>query len=132
MAYSYNIDKQNHLVRVTVTGHDTVLVNKARIEQIVSDPDWESGYDVLVDFRGTYRFDLSVPDIEELAALHESLGEAIGNGMLAVVAPSDVVYGVSRMWETVTESHTFMTTNIFRTMREAEEWLGLSHSEEEA
>ena len=128
MAYSYTIDKKNRVARVKVTGHDTVFINKARIAAITKDPDWKPGYNVLVDFRGTYKFDLSVPDIEELATLHRELEDVIGNGRLAVVAPDDVVYGVSRMWETVTEGHTFMTTYIFRNLRDAEEWLGIPPS----
>jgi hypothetical protein len=131
MAYSYTINKQDRAVRVTVTGHDTVLLNKARIQAITSDPDWEPGYNVLVDFRSTHTFDLSMPDIEELAALHESLESIIGDGKLAVVASTDVVYGISRMWETVTESHTLLTTNVFRDLREAEDWLGIPHNDTE-
>ena len=131
MPYSYSIDEQHRVVRVRVTGHDTLLVNKARIQESTSDPYWKPGYNVLVDLRETYKLDFSVPDIEELAALHELLGTTIGDGKLAVVASSDVVYGVSRMWEIVTESHTFMTTNVFRDLEEAEDWLGIPHSEPE-
>jgi hypothetical protein len=104
---------------------------KARIEDITSDPDWKPRYNILVDLRETDKFDLSVTDIEELASLHESLRSVIGDGKLAVVALSDAVYGVSRMWETVTEGHTFKAINVFRDLREAEDWLGILHSEEE-
>ena len=126
MAYSYTFDKKHRTVHVKVTGHDTAFLNRDRIKRITSDPRWQSGYNVLVDFIDTEKIDLSMPDAEDLAALHESLGPVIGNGKLAVVAPGDMVYGISRMWETVTETHTLMTTNIFRTVKEAEEWLGIS------
>jgi len=129
MAYTYEVDPAHNLVRIKVSGQDTVFLNKKRIETIVKDPLWKPGYNVLVDFRDTAQYDLSSPDVEELAALHGSLGDRIGNGKLAVVASSDIVYGVSRMWKTVTEGHTFMTTSIFRTIKEAEEWLGVPHRE---
>jgi hypothetical protein len=44
-------------------------------------------------------------------------------GHLAVVAERDVLFGMSRVFEALTESH-FASARVFRRRDEAEAWLG--------
>jgi hypothetical protein len=48
--------------------------------------------------------------------------EIIPEGFVAIVAPNDVLYGLSRMWETLAEQST-LTTRVMRTRAEAVAWL---------
>ena len=48
--------------------------------------------------------------------------EPLEEGLIAVAAPSDILFGLSRMWETLTE-HERLTTRITRTRADALEWL---------
>jgi hypothetical protein len=48
--------------------------------------------------------------------------EIIPEGFVAVVAPNDVLYGLSRVWETLAEQSA-LTTRVMRTRAEAVAWL---------
>jgi hypothetical protein len=89
--------------------------------QLEEDPDCPNRMDVLLDVCEQ----TSVPKIEEL---HEVTGAVYGIrgkvqfGMLAIVACTDVMFGMLRMWEVFAERY-FGKTCVFRSAREAEAWL---------
>jgi hypothetical protein len=64
-------------------------------------------------------------DVESLRVLAERVGEnleIIPEGLIAIVAPNDILYGLSRMWETLAEQ-SGLTTRVTRTRAEAVAWL---------
>jgi hypothetical protein len=48
--------------------------------------------------------------------------ELIPEGLVAIVAPNDILYGLSRMWETLAD-RSALTTRVMRTRAEAVAWL---------
>ena len=64
-------------------------------------------------------------DVESLRVLAERVGEnleIIPEGLIAIVAPNDILYGLSRMWEILAEQ-SGLTTRVTRTRAEAVAWL---------
>jgi hypothetical protein len=87
-----------------------------------------AGYAEIVDMSDVERVDLpSIDRIRELAELAASMDPNLGSSKLAVVATRDFAYGLARMYETYRElqAGSAKPVGVFRTMREAQEFLGI-------
>jgi len=126
MAYTYVIDREAGLVRITVTGRDTAADNERRIREIANDLAWSPGMDVLLDFTGATEVDVAPAEMEAIAMMQAGIDALIGDGSLAIVAGRDLIYGLSRMYETIAEAKVSIKIRVFRDLREGEEWLGTS------
>ena len=126
MAYYYEFDEKNGLVRVTVIGLDTYEDQKSRINEITSDPRWMTGYNILVDYRDTIKLDLSASQLEDLASLYDSLNGSKGNGSLAIVTSMNLIYSLSLIWKCMLEEMADQKIKIFQNMRDAERWLNIN------
>lgn len=124
MAYTYVIDSEAGLVRITVTGRDTAADNARRIREIANDLAWSPGMDVLLDFTGAAEIDIAPAEMDAIAKMKVGIDALIGDGRLAIVADRDLIYGMSRMYEALAEGKISMKIRVFRDLREAEEWLG--------
>ena len=76
----------------------------------------------LVDLTDTTRFDALAGDIREVARINLALAGIIGRACVAVVAPQDVAFGMSRMWEAYMHAAAWETC-VFRQRAEADAWL---------
>jgi hypothetical protein len=79
---------------------------------------------VLLDLREI----VTTPETDQVRRIADQMGKMSGTlrwGALAIVAPRDLIYGMSRMLEMRTE-HLFVATRVFRELGEAEKWLGES------
>lgn len=61
-------------------------------------------------------------EIRELAGVDVEISRINPSIMVAVVAPSDHLFGMARMWETLA-AETGWSTAIFRTRQEADAWI---------
>ena len=78
---------------------------------------------LLVDLRDAALAQISTDALKELAGLHSVLAEHTFTGLpVAVVAPRDLEYGLSRMWQVFVEENGWETM-VFRLRTEAERWL---------
>jgi hypothetical protein len=78
---------------------------------------------LLVDLTDAALAQISTDALKELAGLHNVLAEHTFTGMpVAIVAPRDVEYGLSRMWQVFVEENGWETM-VFRSRTEAERWL---------
>jgi SpoIIAA-like len=126
MPYTYDIDRQANLVRVTITGHNTAAEMERRMREVTNDLRWSPGMDALVDLTGMTGLDMSADQIGDLTALHGMLDALIGDGRLAMVADKEVSMGFSRLYQTFGEQRTSMKIRVFQSVREAEQWLGIN------
>jgi hypothetical protein len=86
-------------------------------------PEMEKCRFLLVDLKDAALEQISTDTLKELAGLHNVLAEHTFTGMpVAVVAPRDVEYGLSRMWQVFVEE-TGWETMVFRSHTEAQRWL---------
>lgn len=72
-------------------------------------------FSAIVDFSGVTRFDVSSNIIEKLAKMPPFFGV---DSILAIVAPNDLIYGLTRMYSILSEQSR-PNAHVVRTMREA-------------
>ena len=90
-------------------------------QQVWSCPD-VAGYDELVDMSGVTEVDLSTPDrMRQLAGVASATNAPGGGERLAIVAPTDLTFGLARMYESHRALQRGSTKNVgvFRTLAEA-------------
>jgi hypothetical protein len=111
----YRID---HAARVVVVTYSGVVTNE---DFLLGQQDYgalDAGYAFLVDLSNTTDFSVGTDDLRRLAARFTPERRRV----CAVVAPSDVAFGLSRMIEVFAQNPRF---SVFRSEPEAREWLAL-------
>ena len=114
MAVSYSIDCETRVVFTVFSGIFTDADVWSLVDQLRHDPAYDPEFNELIDCTAVTENRVSVAT---LGALNSSPVPR-----RAVVAPSDVNYGVSRIFQAVQPSQKI---EIFRTMAEARKWLGI-------
>jgi hypothetical protein len=77
----------------------------------------------LIDLTKTTSTDCTTADLRALAEVDNALSQLARKGaVIAVVAPLDVPYGLSRMWQALVEG-TVWETMVFRTRADADRWI---------
>jgi hypothetical protein len=79
---------------------------------------------------GITELEVSADDVKRIAFLDGRLAALNPRAAVAIVAPQDSVFGVARMWEAYVED-TGWQTGVFRTLFDAEAWLGTTRSSPE-
>src|SRR4051812_47297033 len=70
-------------------------------------------------------FPSNVDEIRQLADVDREFARLIPRAVVAVIAPTDLPYGMARMWQMLSEEIGW-TTSVFRGRAEAESWLALT------
>lgn len=103
---------------------------KASLEGIVAfhseylgDSRWEPGMNILCDFRELLADHFEISDIKKISQLVEKAQDKIGDGRMAVVQPDITSYGLTRMFELITEGKTQLDIMVFRSYDEALLWI---------
>lgn len=113
MEFRFEFAETESILRLTLTGE----MNDAGVMEL-----WTKGVPIatsysscrlIVDTTGVTRFGVSPKAVTMLSKKHSA-----DLPMRVIVAPSDVLYGTSRMFQTLTES-TRKNVHIVRTMKEA-------------
>ena len=121
MPVKYSIDTQHSLVYTVFSGKVTDADFDHHLQSLSSDARFEPAMPELVDLRAVTKVSLSAHTIPSSARwkLHAPRAQR------AVVAPTDFLFGLARMYQShlgeASESH-FM---VFRTLPPALAWLGL-------
>ncbi len=84
---------------------------------------------VLWDFRQAEAVHLSASDIQQVVNQVQQYAKDRKGGKTALVLPDDLWYGQGRMVHAYAELRELpVTFSCFRSMAEAEEWLGVNHA----
>jgi hypothetical protein len=120
MPAEYKIDKT--LGVVFSSAHAVVTDKEAYSHQnkLRNDPDFDPGFSQLFDFALVAQAELSMDAIHYLA---ERNPFGLGSKR-AFVAPADLMYGLSRMFQVLTMEHQD-ELSVFRDMHEARKYLSL-------
>ena len=128
MPVTYQIDRANRLVHTTCTGPITLADVIDHFRTLEQDPACPDCVDVLLDVQeGT-----TVPKSAELRDVAREIARIRGRvqfGVCAIVANTDILFGMMRMFEVFAEDY-FHETQAFRTVGEAEAWLALQRKVE--
>jgi hypothetical protein len=121
MPVRYEIDTVQRIIRTKCSGAVTLedVIDHFRV--LEKDPDCPQHLDVLLDLTEQ----TLVPASENLRDVAREISRIRGKvqfGTCAIVACTDALFGMLRMFEVFTEPY-FLRTRVFRTAREAEAWL---------
>jgi hypothetical protein len=130
MPLNYRIDHESQLVLVSCYGTfvDRDIFDYQRA--VWSRPD-VAGYNELVDMTHVTKIEAAgVERVHELAAIAAGMDSPSEPSKFAIVAPSDLAFGLGRMFQTFRELNKKSTKKISvsRTMKEAVEFLGLDRA----
>ena len=120
MPISYRIDAEAGLVRTVAHGVLTDADLMSMKEQLARDPAFVAGMHQLSDVRGIERLDVSADGIRSFVAHDRRHAERFAGHRMAIVANADVVFGMARMYQTM--SH--VDVGVFRSVEEALAFLG--------
>jgi hypothetical protein len=129
MPIEYRIDHARRLVVATGHGAITDADVFGYQREVWSRPD-VAGYDELVDVSRVERIVMPSPGrVRDLAELSASMDVPPGGSRFAIVAPSDLTFGIGRMYETYRglAGGEAKKVSVFRTLDEALRFLGLDN-----
>ena len=127
MSVSYSINPDECLKLVTVSG-TTDLKELVRLTEVYfEDPDFNIENRILVDLSGLQDASVGFRDAMTLYGLYKKRLAPFGRAIdVAIAAPSDLGYGISRMLSALTSSGTVLRVEIFSSLSDAADWLGVS------
>ena len=105
------------------------------IANLFADPALRPGMKQLTDWRAVTHMDVTAQTIRATAETVQAFVERqrhqsnFTNYQLAIVSPQLVIYGLSRMYQMLSEEHD-PNVAVFRDIDEARAWLGLAPNEE--
>jgi len=112
----YTIDKQRRLVLSAASGVFSLAADAlSHHEKLTNDPDFDPSFSQIADFTQVTRFELSADDIQLLA----QNGLFSANSRRALVASSEVAFGLARMYGTLRELSGESGVHVFHTLDEA-------------
>ena len=115
----YSIDKHRRLIVTTAEG--CVMFDDVRGHQdrLLVDPDFDVGFDQLIDTTAVTRFDISADEARILAERRIVSPES----RRAFVATAPHIFGLGRMMEIYHERLEYADVEVFDSMDEALKWL---------
>jgi hypothetical protein len=121
MGYCFEFDEVNNVLRSTYDGSVTdELVWEAYASRVKFQAH-RPAFRTLSDFSSVTTFDVSIETIKKLAVEEPVIA---ADSMRVIVAPSDLTYGLARMFGMLGEQ-TRPNVHVVRTMEEAYELLGI-------
>ena len=128
MTLEYEFLEKWKLVLVKITGIVTFKEMAGHLTSLSKDPRYVPPMRKLIDLRECLNYSLTREQAEKLAALNRELIHSFKDERCAIVAPGDLAFGMSRAHEMYT-SGSGLDIQVFRKLRDALEWLGISSDE---
>jgi hypothetical protein len=124
MAAEYTYDEEKNFLHTRFYGVLTDEDLKWQAEAVTSDPRIRPGTREIVDLTGIEDIKASPESLKLIVATDRSHRDKLAGMRTAIVAPTDLLYGYSRMYEIFAElGESPVTIEVFRTIDEAREWL---------
>lgn len=126
MPVSYQIDHSRGIIHTKCSGDVTLAEVLDHFRVLSSDPECPARLDVLLDLSEC----TSETDSEQLRTVSHAIAsvrDRVRFGACAIVAPTDLLFGIGRMFEAVAEER-FRVTHVFRSVAQADAWLGSQRS----
>ena len=116
---SYVIEKQRRLIVTTGDGIVTFSEIRAHQNRLLSDPDFDAGFDQLIDVTNVEKFDMTGDEARTIA----ERPIVSPNSKRAFVATKPSIYGFGRLMAVYHES--YAQVQIFYDFNSALKWLGV-------
>jgi hypothetical protein len=126
MSVEYTYDEENKVMYTRFFGAVTAEDLKVQAENVCSDPRIGPGVRELVDLSGIEEVAGPANALEQNIRIDRQHSEKLAGLRTAIVAPTDLLYGFARVYQSLAEVQDAPATiEVFRTEKEAREWLGL-------
>ena len=124
MAISHRYDAALRTLFLEFSGEvsESELVDVAR--KLASDPAIPPGHRELVDLSGIRETDVTSAALRRVAYIYAEADQRPEESRVAIVAPGDLFFGLSRMYEAFREPSR-LGIRVFRELGEARAWLGI-------
>jgi hypothetical protein len=124
MPVEHRYDAALRTLFVTFTGEvsETELLDTAR--KLSADPSIPPGRRELVDLSRIENSDVTSAALRRVAHIYSETDKQPEDSQVAIVAPGDLYYGLSRMYEAFRRSSP-VEIRVFRELAEARSWLGI-------
>lgn len=93
------------------------------VEQVIVNPKWKPGMNIIADFRELDVKGINVKEIYEAKNLHIQYDDIAGHGKIATILGSNLAYGFSRMYQSITSTHVKSRIMTFRDYDNGMEWI---------
>lgn len=130
MAHEIGLNEQLGVVAVRYRGQVTTEEISDVMDEAVHLPGFREGLKAIGDFRDC---DLSIgaKDIDRLVAYAKRLDLTWGDTRWALIADKDYIYGLARIYMAKTDEF-HVETRVFHDNAEADDWLGIGSSLDDA
>lgn len=121
MPVTYAIDAASGIIHTRCVGDVSLTEVVGHFDTLVQDPDCPNRLDVLLDFSPL----TSIPASSQLRLVTrkiEDVSSRVSFRHCAIVAPTDVLYGMTRIFATFAQQQ-FASVRVFRDAGEAWTWL---------
>jgi hypothetical protein len=122
MTIQYQIDRS--IRRITTRAFAEVTIEEVleHFDELLADPSYEPGLDVLLDLVDCETL-LGIDQLRSVAGRVTADLSSLRFGRLAIVVVSDALFGMVRMFHTLSEA-AFSDAQVFRDRDQALQWLG--------
>ncbi len=100
---------------------DEIMTEGARM---FAENEWINGFNILCDYREITEFGVKTEDMGKIVSQDKNNEFLFDQSKCAIVAGSNLVFGVSRMWKTLSEDNK-IETMVFRNIEDSLRWLGM-------
>lgn len=109
-----------------VRGAGKVTADEIMIEgaKMFAEKEWVNGYHILCDYSEITDFNLMIEDLNKIVSQDQDNELLFDQSKCAIVAGSDFVFGISRMWETLSD-HTKIKIMVFKNIKDSLRWLDI-------
>jgi hypothetical protein len=126
MPVNYTYDEKENFVYTKASGVLTDEDLREFAKAMVADPRIKPGLRELVDLRAVDSVKLSTDSLGFIIHLNLENAEKYRGKMIALVATRELLYGLSKYFEVISHlDNAPFRLEVFRTISEAKEWLGL-------
>lgn len=122
MSMVYEVDPTSGVIVTTARGVVTAEELEAHMRGLARNPELPRPLRELWDGRAVERFAVWGADIQRIVGGAGTADGGLGGARLAIVASQDVIYGMARMAEILSES-TAVTIRAFRELEPAQRWI---------
>jgi hypothetical protein len=131
MSIEYTYDEEKNILYTRFFGVVIDSDLKDQADALGRDPRIKPGVRELVDLSGIEDIQASPTALERNIQIDTTHREKLAGMRTAIVATTDLLYGFSRMYQSLTEvKDSPSTVEVFRTEKEARKWLGLDSETE--
>ena len=126
MTVEYTYDEETNFIYTRFSGVLTDDDLEIQARAVAGDPRIKRGARELVDLRAVEKIEASIESIGIIICLDIENRDKFEGMKTAIVAPGDLLFGLSKIFEVRSEVQGSPSTiNVFRTMDEAKGWLGI-------